>query len=149
MKNKSILIIILITCLSSSSMAEANSAGKPINNGLMNSQIGTTYTQVVAGDVHTCALTSVGGVKCWGYNGIGDLGDGSVLNTQRDSPVDVVGLASGVTQLATGYGHMCAVTSVGRVNVGAVITPANWEMAQQYPTVTRLIFMLQGEPYSR
>jgi alpha-tubulin suppressor-like RCC1 family protein len=109
------LITILITCLASSNMAEANFAWKLIDDRLMISQTGTTYTQVAAGDVHTCALTSVGGVKCWGYNRIGELGDGSVTHTQRNSPVDVVGLASGVTQLATGYGHICAVTSVGGV----------------------------------
>lgn len=62
---------------------------------------------------HTCAVTATGGVKCWGVNGFGQLGDGTTIN--RGSPVDVVGLSTGVQAVASGSIHTCALTVEGRV----------------------------------
>jgi hypothetical protein len=68
---------------------------------------------LAAGGYHTCALTSSGGLKCWGANDYGQLGDGTL--TQRTTPVDVVGLAGAVTNLAAGTHHSCALVNSGRV----------------------------------
>lgn len=69
--------------------------------------------QVAAGEGYTCALTTAGGAKCWGTNHLGNLGDGST--TLRPTPVDVFGLASGVSALTTRRNHTCARTSGGGV----------------------------------
>ena len=66
-----------------------------------------------AGDLHTCALTVNGTVKCWGRNFHGQLGNG--LPGNQSIPLTVTGLISGVTQLAVGWNHNCAVTAQGAV----------------------------------
>ena len=65
------------------------------------------------GDSHSCAVTETGGVKCWGQNTYGQLGNGT--NSNSSVPVDVKGLTSGVKALAVGSFHSCAITEAGAV----------------------------------
>ena len=68
---------------------------------------------VQAGANHACALSTGGGLRCWGDNGKGQLGNGSTEFTGL--PVDVSGLSSGVTAVAIGWRHTCALLANGDV----------------------------------
>ena len=77
-------------------------------------KVGPSYLWVKsmsAGSTHTCAITAVNGVKCWGLNTNGQLGDGSI--DPKTTPVDVSGLTSGVASISAGLSKTCAVTTGG------------------------------------
>lgn len=82
-----------------------------------------TAAQVVGGRLHACALTTDGGVRCWGYNEFGALGNGEEegdfadSDTGRRMAVQVVGLESGVTAIAADADadHTCALRGDGTV----------------------------------
>jgi len=72
-------------------------------SGLGGGDGGDAIVAITAGDFNTCALTSAGGVKCWGQ----------VLGSH--TPTDVPGLSSGVTAVAVGPTQICAMTTSGSV----------------------------------
>jgi alpha-tubulin suppressor-like RCC1 family protein len=104
---------------------------------------------IATGYYYSCGLTSVGGVKCWGYNNnFAPLGNGTT--TDSSFPVDVSGLAAGVTAVAVGQFHSCALTSGGRVKcwgdngsgqlgnrtITSSMVPVDVDFADQAPPLT-------------
>lgn len=67
-----------------------------------------TAVELSAGYNHSCAKLSDGSVKCWGWNGFGQLG--SETTFQTPSPVTIPTL-HGSTSLGLGQYHSCAVLS--------------------------------------
>ncbi|MGB2860591.1 MAG: MBG domain-containing protein [Candidatus Microthrix parvicella] len=74
----------------------------------------TGWSQVSAGDLHTCAIAETAGAAyCWGANGDGqlgnnDLGVGSGVPVAVEVPVGVTGWS----QITAGGRHTCAVAEV-------------------------------------
>jgi alpha-tubulin suppressor-like RCC1 family protein len=62
------------------------------------------------GGQSACAILTGGDLQCWGANSQGQLGNNST--TASSVPVQVIGLTSGVTSVATGP-HTCAGTTSG------------------------------------
>src|SRR5262249_24884213 len=74
--------------------------------------ISSGVTTIASGSKHTCAITSGGAIKCWGWNEFGLLGDNNAPNDAH-TPVSVAGLSSGGIAVAAGGSHTCGVTSGG------------------------------------
>jgi Regulator of chromosome condensation (RCC1) repeat len=71
------------------------------------------FTQITAGESHTCALTAAGEAYCWGGNGRGELGsDPAVIGTQSATPVLVPG-GHVFASIDAGTLHTCGVTTAG------------------------------------
>jgi alpha-tubulin suppressor-like RCC1 family protein len=84
--------------------------------------VNVTVTKLAAGSAHNCAILSNTQLKCWGWNGFGQLGLGTTLSRGDDggemgTSLPAVGLGTGrkATWIALGYGHSCAILDNGSV----------------------------------
>ena len=71
------------------------------------------YTQVDVADTHTCAVVSDGTLRCWGGNGLGQLGPATTGN--HLVPFQIPD-QQGVRSVATGWGNTCVLLWSGQVN---------------------------------
>lgn len=72
----------------------------------------TDWNSVTAGTFHSLGLRSTGVAYAWGFNGLGQLGDG--LTTNRSSPFIVVGGITNWSQMSAGGGyHNLGLTTTG------------------------------------
>jgi alpha-tubulin suppressor-like RCC1 family protein len=75
-----------------------------MSNKPVSVELSSSATGIAAGSKHVCALT-FDTVACWGSNGFGQLGFGSVTNISR--PIPVPGI-SGAVQVSAGQDFTCA-----------------------------------------
>ena len=80
----------------------------PVNTLVLTSRV----REIAAGAYYTCARLEDGGVKCWGANENGQLGDGTTI--RRLTPV-AGGVSSDAVALATGSIHACVLLGSGGV----------------------------------
>lgn len=74
--------------------------------------VGTNrWTAVTTSELTSCGVQSDGSLWCWGYNHLGQVGDGSQL--QRNAPVQI-GSGRTWTTVRAGSEHTCALEQGGR-----------------------------------
>ena len=80
--------------------------------------INGTALSVASGTQSSCIVTTTQSVKCWGYGGYGNLGNGYFGSSSgaifSSTPVDVFNLTS-VSEVAVGDNAACALTTGGAV----------------------------------
>ena len=76
--------------------------------------VGVTVSEVSSGASHTCAILHDGGVRCWGGNTFGQLGDGTTLDSTSPLAVNVGGNGLAL-ELSSGSYHTCAITTERKV----------------------------------
>jgi len=102
------------------------------------------FTQIAVGNTHSCAIQG-GQMLCWGSNEYGQLGQDSA--TCRSSARMVVpGFEDGVTSIATGEDHTCAIKNgalwcwgrndYGQLGLGKTTLPATTPAPTPNPTPT-------------
>ena len=84
-----------------------NGTTSPTTSPVQVTALGTSVVDVAAGEDHTCARKGDGTLWCWGYNGYGQVGDGTPPGLKA-SPVQITALGTGVLEVATGGSHTCA-----------------------------------------
>lgn len=76
--------------------------------------VGRTAKQISAGRYHACAILDDDSAKCWGYNNVGQLGQGHQNDIGAD-PLEMgdflspINLGQAVLQMSAGESHTCAV----------------------------------------
>ena len=81
--------------LGNGSSATLNDSPVPVAVDTSGALAGKTLIQITAGDADTCAVDSAGTAYCWGYNGRGELGNGSRTNSSVPVAVDTSGVLAG------------------------------------------------------
>jgi alpha-tubulin suppressor-like RCC1 family protein len=97
---------------SAAGVAVAGQAGVSTTSGPCGSPNAVTVRAVAVGTRHTCALMTTSGVRCWGSNEYGQLGDGTLTSRRTPPTIDVL---SGVQAIAAGDYHTCALMTTGGV----------------------------------
>jgi alpha-tubulin suppressor-like RCC1 family protein len=70
----------------------------------------SNVTKLGAGGYHSCAVVASGGALCWGYNGYGQIGNGSTSNAL--TPTAVAGLHN-IADIGGGLYHSLALLKNG------------------------------------
>jgi len=137
---------------------------------VINLPAGNPVTSVSCGGYHTCVTLQDGGVMCWGYDHMGQIGQvgqtggnigGGNVGAHTSSPPNeaIYGIDSAIS-VSAGYSHTCAALEDGSMRcwgemhglgIGAATGQANiWSYERNVPTeVPGFSFLPSGEGFNR
>lgn len=104
------VLLAIVLALSATTMAASPAASAEARSGGQEAAL-TNVAQVTAGGHHSCARLTNGQARCWGANGYGQLGDGTLTSRTRPASVNAgggTGRLTAVAQIAAGGFHTCA-----------------------------------------
>jgi alpha-tubulin suppressor-like RCC1 family protein len=134
-------------------LGDGSTVESPVPKGVVGLPSGVLG--ITSGSLHTCAITASGGAACWGYNEMGQLGNGTT--TDSHVPFEVEGLSAGVVGVTGGYMHSCAITSSGAVKcwgaftlngVGTNALQANSLVPVTVPGLSSVVALAGGAGYT-
>ena len=94
-----------------------NGSAVPVAVDTSGALAGLGIKQIAVGGYHACVIASDNQAYCWGYNGSGQLGNGSTANSPVPVPVTTAGtpLAGlSLKQISAGKFHTCVIASNDR-----------------------------------
>ncbi len=100
----------LVTGLISGNVTITATSGGQSGTAAVSVQGQLLFSSVNAGGFHSCGLTGLGAVYCWGANAFGALGDGNT--NPRIVPIPVAG-GLVISKLSAAYDQTCGLTKIG------------------------------------
>jgi alpha-tubulin suppressor-like RCC1 family protein len=100
------LLTLTVTCVAASACSSKSENTTPPTDPVISLGIGLGN--------HSCAVLASGAVRCWGDNGVGELGNPAGLGAWSRVPVPVDVFAP--AKLAAGGGHVCGVLASGSLS---------------------------------
>jgi alpha-tubulin suppressor-like RCC1 family protein len=103
-----------------------------------NINVGGTAIQVAPGGLHTCALLTLGRVRCWGTTlALGYQESEPIGDDETPASVGDVSVGGPVVKLSPGYGARCALLEGGNVRC--------WGLSSEDPLGTAMGFVAYGD----
>lgn len=134
-------------------------SGRPVTTDMTGALSGKTITALAAGTSHTLVLTSDGEVFGWGYNGNGQIGDGTIMPRPMPTALNMSGALAGqaVTVIFGGSDWSLAlaspvsttISSANRYTYAANFSWLNWRWSassSDAPVIETT--MLHGKVYA-
>lgn len=82
--------------------------------------------QMALGDYHSCAVTGTGALQCWGWNGLGQLGDGTTVDAHVPVTIRAGQSLDFEAPASLGVGQSVDLTALAQASGGGPVAFDSW-----------------------